>query len=312
MEQARIFICYRRDDGAGYARAIYDALSREFGAERVFIDVDDIAAGQAFDEVIRRAVGESKVLLVLIGKRWRGERDGLPPRIDDADDPVRGEIAGALAGGMQVIPLLLDGATMPTPAQLPADLQPLARRNALELGNTRFDADIARLVAALRGTLGEAAPARRRLLLGGGLALAALLAAVAVWLQRAPPVPPPPLRAAVNGTWQAEVDYDWPGAHYTERFQFGGEGTDLYGSASFLRSPRGVLEGSVGPDGLRFVTHSGQEMNGQAFDTVHRYRGKLVGDEIRFVMQTEAAATPHVPVEFVARRVAASASQAAR
>jgi hypothetical protein len=251
---------------------------------------------------------------VLIGKRWHGERAGQPPRLDDADDPVRGEIAGALAGGMQVIPLLLDGASMPTAAQLPADLQALARRNALELGNTRFNADIERLVAALRDALGEAAPApvRRRALLGGGLALAALLTAGALWLQRAPPVPAPPVRAAVNGSWQAEVEYDWPGAHYTERFQFGGEGTDLYGSASFLRSPRGVLEGSVGPDGLRFVTHSGQEMNGRSFDTVHRYRGKLVGDEIRFVMQTEAAATPHVPVEFVARRVAAPASQAAR
>jgi len=40
---------------------------------------------------------------------------------------------------------------------------------------------------------------------------------------------------------------------------------------------------------------------------VHRYRGQLVGDELRFVMQTEGGGSAHVPVEFVARRTAASA-----
>src|SRR5882672_2571322 len=100
MRTAQIFISYRRDDAAGYARAVYDELARHFGAERVFIDVDDIAAGQAFDEVIRRAVGTSQVLLVLIGKRWLGERDGAPARISEAGDFVRIEVAAALARGM--------------------------------------------------------------------------------------------------------------------------------------------------------------------------------------------------------------------
>jgi len=76
MQQPQVFISYRRDDTAGYARAVYDELARHFGPERVFIDVDDIGAGQAFDEVIAHAVGGSKVLLVMIGKRWLGEREG--------------------------------------------------------------------------------------------------------------------------------------------------------------------------------------------------------------------------------------------
>ena len=162
MPQPQIFISYRRDDAAGYARALNDELTRSFGADRVFIDVDDINAGQPFSEVIQRSVGDSAVLLALIGKRWRGERDGAPPRLFDAGDFVRQEVAAALAKGLRVIPVLLDGTPMPEPAQLPAELQPLAGRNALELDNARFAADLAHLVSQVRGALGEAPPPARR------------------------------------------------------------------------------------------------------------------------------------------------------
>ena len=159
MQQPQIFISYRRDDAAGYARAVNDELARCFGAERVFIDVDDINAGQPFSEIIQRSVGDSAVLLALIGKRWRGERDGAAPRLFEAGDFVRQEVAAGLAKGLRVIPVLLDGVAMPDPAHLPPDLGALAGRNALELDNTRFAADMARLVREVRGALGEdAAP----------------------------------------------------------------------------------------------------------------------------------------------------------
>ena len=78
---------------------------------------------------------------------------------------------------------------------------------------------------------------------------------------------------------------------------------------------RGVLEGRVDAAGLGFVTRT-SELTGtggsQRRDIVHRYRGRLAGDEIRFVMQTEGGSSAHVPIEFVARRVAATASQAGR
>jgi hypothetical protein len=290
-----IFLSYRRDDAAGYARAVYDALAQRFGAERVFMDVDDIEAGQAFDTALQRAVGASKVLLVLIGRRWAGEREGQPPRLFDSGDFVRLEVAAALAGDGTVIPLLIDGATMPTAAQLPADLQPLARRNALELDNSRFAADVERLIAALHDALGSSAPRRplRRLALAGGLLAVAAGTLTVLWRRRAPQ------RLAINGRWSADITYDWPNAHYTERFEFGGEGGELHGSASFLGVPRGLLEGSVDATGLRFATRSG-ELGGNA-EEVHRYRGRLVDGELRFVMQTEGGTSAHPPVEFVAR-----------
>ena len=311
MHPAQVFISYRRDDTAGYARAIYDELAQHFGADRVFIDVDDIHAGQPFSEVIARAVGASAALLVLMGRRWRGERESGPPRIDDAGDFPRREVSAGLASGIPVIPVLLDGALLPDAAQLPVELHPLLERNALTVDNTRFAADIARLVAAVSLALGEteAPPPRRRTALRWGLAGTMLVAAMAVmWIWRAAS------RPAINGEWRAEVRYDWPNAHYVERFAFRGEGGELQGSASFLGVARGVLEGRVEPDGLSFVTRTGEMVGGAdaAAELVHRYRGRLVGGEVHFVMQTEGGIQPHVPIEFVARRVAPSASRTGR
>jgi len=333
MQQPQIFISYRRDDAAGYARAINDELARSFGAERVFIDVDDINAGQPFSEIIQRSVGDSAVLLALIGKRWRGERDGAGPRIFEAGDFVRQEVAAGLAKGLRVIPVLLDGVPMPDPAQLPPDLGALAGRNALELDNTRFAADMAHLVREVRGALGEeaappptaSAPSRT----GWWIAAAVVVVAVAIGTlgqsQRSPahatvsparvePAPVPAARAQVNGDWQADVTYDWDNARFSERFKFAGDVDALHGSASFLGVARGVLEGRVDGAGVVFVTRT-SEMSGSgdsATAVVHRYRGRLAGDELRFVMQTEGGSSAHVPIEFVARRVAGAAPPASR
>ena len=327
----QIFISYRRDDTAGYARAVYDELAREFGADRVFIDVDDIAAGQSFADVIRGAVNSSSVVLVLIGKRWRGERDGAASRLDGADDFVRIEVAAALSSGAPVIPVLLDGALMPGEAQLPKALRSLASRNAFEVRATAFAADMARLTVELRSTLGNAAQRgadavaaplprlsrSRSVALWGGTALVAagLAAAWLLWgaPRQQPAAPttataaPATVRPDVNGSWEAEVQYDWTDAKVKERFEFSGIAADVNGSASFLGVGRGVLEGRADATGLRFVTRSAETTgSGDATrELVHRYHAQSVGGELRFVMQTEGGASPHGPVSFVARRLPA-------
>jgi hypothetical protein len=113
-------------------------------------------------------------------------------------------------------------------------------------------------------------------------------------------------RPDINGEWKAEVTYDWNNAKYTETFTFGGDGEEVYGTASFLRRRRGILEGKVRKDKLEFVTKtrevSGAGWNNQK-DAVHRYRGKVFRDEIKFIMQTEGGFSEHVPIEFTARKV---------
>lgn len=304
MPPSNVFISYRRDDAAGYARALCDELARALGPERVFIDVDDINAGQPFSDVIERAIDASAVLLVLIGRRWQGERDSGPPRIHDPADPVRREVAAGLAKGTRVIPVLLDGTPMPTEAQLPEPLWPLAGRNALAIDNARFAADVSRLIDAVKGTVGEAAPRRRRRVLVGGLAVVLLVAGAVGVLRFVGGARTGP--AGVDGEWGAEVVYDWPNARYVERFVFRVDGSGLQGTASFLGVPRGLLEGRVAPDGVRFETRTA-EMGGA--ESVHRYHGRMVDGELRFVMQTTGGTSTHVPVEFVARRDAAGAGR---
>lgn len=336
MSKGQIFISYRRADSAGYARAVYDALARQFGAARVFIDVDDIPAGMSFGEVITRAVGESEVLLVLIGKSWlAAPADGQGARLHDPTDLVRREVATALASGVRVIPLLVDGAAMPDPGQLPEDLRPLCGRNALEIGNSRFAADLERLATTLRQGFGEApapppsaatTPARlpRRALVMASLAALAAAAGLALWSRRrlpeasadatatGPAAAAAAVRPPANGTWTADVSYDWPGANYQERFEFGGDAGELSGSASFLGVPRGLVDGRVDPGGqLRFVTRSAEVAgSGAAEPTEHRYQGRLAGDELQLVMQTVGGVSAHVPVKLVARRVVAAAPAA--
>ena len=301
MANARIFISYRRDDSAGFARAIGDALGQRFGRERIFLDVDDIGAGEAFDAEIERAVGASSVLLVLIGRRWAGAVDGTPQRrIDDPEDFVRHEVETGLARGLQVIPLLLDGATMPVEHELPEAMRPLARRQALPIDNARFNADIEHLEAVLRGVLGRrvGAPVSPRARLGLGAATLVVIAAAGFGWWRSQG------RPAINGNWVAQARYDWPNADYTERFTFDGEGRDLHGKAGFLGSYRGIVEGRVEPAGnLTFLTRSHEQLgSGAPKETTHRYRGKLTRDSLRLVMQTEGGFTEHVPVEFKAQR----------
>ena len=132
----RVFISYRRDDAAGYAGRLEEALERRLGHGSVFRDVLDIAPGEDFVQAIRARLSGAQTVLVLIGPRWAGGDAAGARRIDDAQDFVRLEVAVALDSGAQVVPVLLPGATMPAEASLPAPLQPLARRNALSLSDT--------------------------------------------------------------------------------------------------------------------------------------------------------------------------------
>ena len=77
-------------------------------------------------------------------------------RLEGDHDYLRIEIASALKRDIPVIPVLIDGASMPSEAELPEDLASLARRHALELRHTRFASDAEAIVAALRAALPKA------------------------------------------------------------------------------------------------------------------------------------------------------------
>jgi class 3 adenylate cyclase len=164
-----IFISYRRDDAAGHAGRLYDRLREHFGDEQVFIDVEAIGPGVDFVARIEEAVAACEVLLALVGRSWvtAAHPDGRR-RLEDPADVVRLEIAAALRRHVPVIPVLVGGAEMPQPKQLPGPLLPLARHNATRIDDDRFHRDVDRLIAALdqllsaEPTTGQPAVARCR------------------------------------------------------------------------------------------------------------------------------------------------------
>jgi len=150
----RIFISYRRDDSRGYAGRLQGDLSRRYSDEHVFRDIE-IPPGADFGEYITGLVDRCNVVLAIIGPRWLDarDRDG-ERRIDDPDDWVRLEIERALArDGVEVIPVLVDGARLPPREELPESLLALRRRNAFELSDRRWDYDIEELGKHLDGLL---------------------------------------------------------------------------------------------------------------------------------------------------------------
>lgn len=147
-----IFISYRRSDSISEAGRIYDSLSAHFGRDRVFKDVFDIPYGVDFVEHLDRAVSHCQILVAIIGQTWVNvtAADGTR-RLDDPEDFVRIEVASALKRNILVIPVLVNGATMPSSNQLPADLKPLARRNAaIVRHDPDYHDDMNRLIGIVR------------------------------------------------------------------------------------------------------------------------------------------------------------------
>jgi hypothetical protein len=92
-------------------------------------------------------------VLVFIGVKWLLPRPGSDrPRLWDDRDFVRKEIKLALEGETLVLPLLVDGASMPATNDLPEDIRSLTERNALGLRHDRFDDDAENVLAAIFGS----------------------------------------------------------------------------------------------------------------------------------------------------------------
>lgn len=151
-----IFISYRRQDSQSAAGRLADHLKEHLSGASIFRDVETIEAGVDFVDAIQRALSSCGVLLAIIGPRWISVTDAAGRRrLDDPHDYTRLEVAAALARPqVRVIPVLVDGAQMPATQELPDDLKPLSRRNAIELTDKRWDYDVGQLAETLRRALG--------------------------------------------------------------------------------------------------------------------------------------------------------------
>ena len=178
---AGIFICYRRDDTAGWAGRLQVDLQAGLPGTVVFRDIDAIPPGVKFDEYIAEAVGTCDVLIAMIGPRWLNAADAQGVRrLDDPNDLIRLEISTCLKRDIRVIPALVGGADLPAARDLPDDIRELSRRQAYELSDSRWTADCRKLVAALRPILGISRVSRP-LVAAGIVGLVLLIAGFLVW-----------------------------------------------------------------------------------------------------------------------------------
>src|SRR5262245_35296490 len=196
---AEIILSYRRSDSQAMAGRIHDCLVEHYGDDAVFMDIESIPPGADFRQRIYSAIGGADLFLAVVGPRWRG-RGGA--RIKDEADFVRIEVEAAMARKIPVIPVLVDDALMPKPAELPDSIKDFAFHNALKVdAGEDFHLHMTRLISAMDKILGPSAPpatfaapvmaltppapgsARQRVLLGsaGGLAAFVSVGAVATW-----------------------------------------------------------------------------------------------------------------------------------
>jgi hypothetical protein len=159
MATNNIFISYRRDDSAGSSGRIYDRLTTIFAPEQIFKDVDSIPIGSNFKKAMEDSVESCQVVLAVIGKDYTRlkDKEGVP-RIMKKTDFVNIELAHAFRAGKTIIPVLVDNARMPAASELPENLQELPFLNAIEIRNTNFKGDVAKLARALDNILNQGRP----------------------------------------------------------------------------------------------------------------------------------------------------------
>jgi hypothetical protein len=220
---AGIFISYRREDSAGHAGRLFDALAEHFGRERVFMDVVGIEPGLDFIDAIDKAVSSAEVMVAVIGRNWLSCKDGGgQSRLCDPRDFIRLETEAALKRGIRVVPVLVQGAPMPSETDLQDDLKPLARRQAVELSDSRWESDTRRFIKILEGMTSQGR--KKKFLLWAVAGVSALvLAGLAAWQFR--PVPAP----QTTGTSRVEAS----ASHGTPGDLAASEGSAKSGRAMF-------------------------------------------------------------------------------
>ena len=145
-----IFINYRRDDSGEHAAKLFSQLRKQFDDQHIFIDVYRIEPGTRFTEEIETALTKCDFFLAVIGMNWLTitDKNGRP-RIESASDLVRNEIEFALQNELEIIPILVDGASMPESEKLPNSLRGLTSFQAMTLQSKGLKKEVAQIVGRI-------------------------------------------------------------------------------------------------------------------------------------------------------------------
>jgi len=135
-----IYVSYKRSD-KDHAERISAAVERKLGAGAVWLDSAGLEAGASWVDELDRALEASQILIVVVG------RGGLE------SEWQKKEIELAMRGGKTLLPVLVDGASMP-------EDKVLSRFQACVLRADGYDEDIVNLVQVLANLVGGQAGTR--------------------------------------------------------------------------------------------------------------------------------------------------------
>ena len=141
----KVFISYRRTDGADYSEWIREGLESALGHGWAVMDdyLPRFERGMPFEEQFGERIARTDVVLVLIGPGWlKATDDAGRLCLGNPDDYVRVELESAFGAGAVVVPVLVADANMPAREQLPRTLAPLAQRQVLRQPNVAEIVDL--------------------------------------------------------------------------------------------------------------------------------------------------------------------------
>jgi TIR domain len=145
-----VFLSYRKIERS-YAPMFADwVLRQRFGAGLVFEAGHENRPGTHFPSSIEAWLDRCSLLVVFIDPPWVADLELLR----NPDDWVRKEILHFVEHGKPILPILLDGASMPRGRLLPTELVPMTKWIALSMSTRSAHADMQRLV----GRIEEMAP----------------------------------------------------------------------------------------------------------------------------------------------------------
>ncbi len=152
------FISYRREDTASAAGRLYDRLRNDLENTHVFKDVVEIDLGENFQGKISAKLREANIVLVLIGKKFVTTQRGN--RLMEEKDFVRFEIATSLRLKKKIIPILVNGAKMPSKEQLPTELHEftLLQGQDIDISDKNWERDFEDLLKKLNKELDRQRP----------------------------------------------------------------------------------------------------------------------------------------------------------
>ena len=213
----KIFINYRRLLNFKEAQLLEQALQQRFGKSRVFLDTSGIEEGDEWLHKLEAQVDASDAMVALIGHGWAAVPDGNGGRrLDNPDDFVRIEIARAFSRKIPVLPVLIDGASMPDVPELPKNLLPLLFIQAIQFRSGNAEDDSKKIAKRLRKLIKKRRRGRPDIWVAGASAAAGIAAGLAAGITFGPwalltvfGIIPPGTNEAVRAKLEAASKVEW-------------------------------------------------------------------------------------------------------